>query len=183
MMKRFLQQTKRDYSLPVRLAVTLSAGFFFAVLIPFTLILWASDLDAILGLSPFHVETREWITGGILMLIGFVFAAWSISDQLFRARGTPIPVVATQELLVSGPYRLCRNPMGFGAISAYLGLALLSGSPASILCVVLFAGLFIAYVKGFEEKELEARFGESYRTYRESTPFIIPRILWPKTDK
>ena len=180
MMDWFIKLTSREFPLRVRLAVTLVAGFIFAVLIPFTLILWASDLDAILGLMPFRVETREWVTGGILMLTGFVFAAWSISDQLFRARGTPIPVVATQELLVSGPYRLCRNPMGFGAISAYLGLSLLSGSPASILCVVLFAGLFIAYVKGFEEKELEARFGESYRKYRVSTPFIIPRILWPK---
>ena len=182
-MNWFLKITSREYPLPVRLIVTLCAGFVFAVLIPFTLILWASDLDGVLGMSPFHVGIREWITGGILMLIGFVFAAWSISDQLFRARGTPIPVVATQELLVSGPYRLCRNPMGFGAISAYLGLSLISGSPASILCVVLFAGLFIAYIKGFEEKELEARFGESYRKYRVSTPFIIPRILWPKKER
>lgn len=182
-MNWFLKITSREYPLRIRLAVTLVAGFIFAVLIPFTLILWASDLDGILGLSSFHVEIREWITGGILMLIGFVFAVWSISDQLFRARGTPIPVVATQDLLVSGPYRLCRNPMGFGAISAYLGLSLISGSPASILCVVLFAGLFIAYVKGFEEKELEARFGESYCKYRVSTPFIIPRILWPKKER
>jgi protein-S-isoprenylcysteine O-methyltransferase Ste14 len=181
MMDWFVKLTSRKYPLGVRLTVTLVAGFFFAVLIPFTLILWASDLDGFLGLRPFHVEIREWITGGILLLIGFVFAVWSISDQLFRARGTPIPVVATQVLLVTGPYRLCRNPMGFGAISAYLGLSLFSGSPASILCVVLFAGLFIAYVKGFEEKELEARFGDSYRDYRDSTPFIIPRILWPKT--
>jgi len=183
MMKRFLQLTKREYSLPVRLAVTLSAGFVFAVLIPFALLLWAPDLDGILGLRPFQVGIREWITGGILLIVGYGFAIWSISDQLILARGTPIPLVATRELLVSGPFRLCRNPMGFGAISAYLGLSLFSGSSASILCVVLFAGLFIAYVKGFEEKELEARFGESYRTYRVSTPFIIPRILRPKTDK
>jgi len=164
----------------VRLAVTLSAGFVFAVLIPMSLLLWASQLDGVFGWQPFNPGLVGWITGGLLMLCGFGFAFWSISDQLFKARGTPIPVVATQELLVSGPFRLCRNPMGLGAIMAYLGVSLLTGSLSSILCAVLFAALFIFYVKGFEEKELEARFGQSYRDYRAVTPFIIP---WPGTHK
>jgi len=180
-MKRFLKQTSREYSLPVRLAVTLSAGLVFAVLIPMSLLLWASQLDGVFGWKSFTPGVIGWSIGGLLMLCGFGFAFWSISDQLFKARGTPIPVVATQVLLVSGPFRLCRNPMGLGAIMAYLGVSLLTGSLSSILCAVLFAALFIFYVKGFEEKELEARFGVSYRAYRESTPFIIPRLGKPKS--
>jgi protein-S-isoprenylcysteine O-methyltransferase Ste14 len=177
MMKRFILQTKKEYPLRVRLAVTMSAGLVFAVLIPMALLLWASRLDAVLGLRTFIPGIGGWIIGVTLLLTGFGFALWSISDQLFRAQGTPIPVVATQVLLVSGPFRLCRNPMGLGAIMAYLGLAILTGSPASILCAVLFAAFFILYVKCFEEKELEARFGDSYRAYRVSTPFIIPHFM------
>lgn len=173
-MKDFVKQTRHEYSLPVRLVVTFCAGLIFAYLIPTTLLDWAPLLDRVTGFTSFTPGVVGLIIGSILIVIGFGFALWTISDQLFRARGTPIPVVATKVLLVSGPFRLCRNPMGFGAITAYLGLAILSGSPVSILIVVLFTGFFIAYVKGFEEKELEARFGQSYRDYRASTPFIIP---------
>jgi protein-S-isoprenylcysteine O-methyltransferase Ste14 len=180
-MKDFVKQTRHEYSLPARLVVTFCAGLIFAYLIPTTLLDWAPQLDPVIGLTPFAPGIAGLMIGGILAVIGFGFALWTISDQLFRARGTPIPVVATKVLLVSGPFHLCRNPMGFGAITAYLGLAILSGSLASILFVVLFAALFIWYIKGFEEKELSARFGESYRAYRESTPFIIPRLGKPKS--
>jgi protein-S-isoprenylcysteine O-methyltransferase Ste14 len=152
----------------------------FAYLIPTTLLDWAPQLDMVIGLTPFTPGIAGLVIGVLLAVNGFGFALWTISDQLFRARGTPIPVVATKVLLVSGPFKLCRNPMGFGAITAYLGLAILSRSPSSILFVVLFAGLFILYVKGFEEKELEARFGDSYRAYRASTAFIIPGLASPK---
>jgi len=180
MMKRFLKQTSREYSLPVRLAVTMGVGSVLALIIPMSLLLWASQLDDVLGWKSFSPGLAGWIVGGLLMICGFGFAFWSISDQLFKARGTPIPVVATQELLVTGPFRLCRNPMTLGAIMAYMGLAILTGSLASILGAVLFAALLFLYLKGFEEKELEARFGESYRAYRVSTPFIIPRLGKPK---
>jgi protein-S-isoprenylcysteine O-methyltransferase Ste14 len=173
-MKDFTKLTTREYSLPVRLLVTTSAGLIFALLIPISLIELAPRLDTVFHLSRISPGLASGIPGGILMLLGFFFALWSISDQLFLARGTPIPVVATQVLLIRGPFKLCRNPMGFGAITAYLGISILSGSISSIFCVVVFAVLFILYVKKFEELELEARFGQPYLDYKASTPFIIP---------
>jgi protein-S-isoprenylcysteine O-methyltransferase Ste14 len=32
------------------------------------------------------------------------------------------------------------------------------------------------FLKYFEEKELELRFGDSYLEYKKSVPFLVPRI-------
>lgn len=176
-MKNFIKWTKKEYSLPVRIIVTLCAGLLFAYLIPLTLIKYLPGLDASLGLPRLNFGPVNWIIGGIGLAVGLYYAFWSIGSQLFDAGGTPIPVVATQKLLVSGVFRQCRNPMGFGTISAYLGVAILVGSISSIVCVLLFAVLLIIYIKKFEERELEERFGEEYRVYKVHTPFLIPRIF------
>jgi protein-S-isoprenylcysteine O-methyltransferase Ste14 len=42
--------------------------------------------------------------------------------------------------------------------------------------VLFFAVLLVVYIKSFEEKELEARFGDEYRAYKRNTPFLIPRL-------
>jgi protein-S-isoprenylcysteine O-methyltransferase Ste14 len=112
-----------------------------------------------------------------LLLPGIFFALWSIYAQMARARGTPLPMVPTQELLIDGPFKLCRNPMTLGTILMYLGISILVGSITSTLFVVILAALLLAYLKGIEETELEARFGQAYRDYKASTPFIWPRIF------
>ncbi len=182
-MKTFTRLTRREYPLAVRLVVTLAAGMVFALLIPYLLFGYAPRLDALWSFQRISLGTVGYIVGGLIVLSGFLFALWPISDQLFAARGTPIPVVATKVLLVRGPFRLCRNPMGFGAIMAYLGVAILTGSISALLCVLIFAGLFVTYVKLFEEHELEARFGEAYTAYKASTPFLIPDFTRLKKPK
>jgi len=111
-----------------------------------------------------------------MALIGWLFAIWSIVDQLTRGRGTPLPVMATQTLLITGPFAYCRNPMSFGTIVLYYGLAIWTGSWSAIVLVTSFAAVLIAYLKYIEEKELEARFGQSYMEYKKTTPFIIPSM-------
>ncbi len=83
-------------------------------------------------------------------------------------------MLPTKKLLVSGPFKYCRNPMTLGTIIAYTGIAILVGSWFSMLFVVVFAALLIAYLKTIEEKELLLRFGSEYAEYKKNTPFIIP---------
>lgn len=165
---------RREYALLPRLAATLAAGTLFAVLIPLALIHLFPRLDAALGLPRFLPGLAGDVLGGALIVIGAVFAYWTIGDQLFIARGTPLPMMATQQLLVGGPYVYCRNPMAFGAMTAYVGIGVVVGSIASVAAVVLFGGLLLAYIRRTEEPELEARFGQAYRDYRASTPFFFP---------
>ena len=107
---------------------------------------------------------------------GAIFGLWSIIQQMTQAQGTPIPVMATQKLLIQGVFKYSRNPMLFGTLSAYLGVAFLAGSISSMVAVLLFTLLIITYVKTLEEKELELRFGQEYLAYKTSTPFFFPGV-------
>ena len=176
-MKHFIRWARREYSLPVRLLATACAGLLFAFLIPLTLIRFLPRLDAALGILPLTFGYANLLVGGICVLVGLFFGFWSIWDQLFDARGTPIPVLATQKLLVRGPFKYCRNPMSFGTFMAYFGLSICVGSLSSFVSVAVFAVLLMLYIKKFEERELEARFGEEYKEYKAKTPFLIPRIF------
>jgi protein-S-isoprenylcysteine O-methyltransferase Ste14 len=116
------------------------------------------------------------ILGGLLAVAGFGLGLWSVQAQLDRGRGTPLPVMPTQELLTDGPFRYCRNPMTLGAILAYLGIAIAARTPSGIGLVSTLAGVLLAYLKCLEEPELAERFGEAYADYKRTTPFIVPRL-------
>jgi protein-S-isoprenylcysteine O-methyltransferase Ste14 len=115
------------------------------------------------------------IVGGLLTVLGFSLGLWSVEVQVDRGRGTPLPVMPTQELLTEGPFRYCRNPMTLGAILAYLGMAVAARTTAGTALVLSLAASLLVYLKRLEEGELAERFGEAYLAYRRETPFIIPR--------
>ena len=87
----------------------------------------------------------------------------------FKAAGTNVPTwMPTTALVVSGPYRFSRNPIYLALTLIYLGLSLGYGS---FWPLVLLAPLLIVMrygVIGREERYLEAKFGDSYRTYMSS---------------
>jgi protein-S-isoprenylcysteine O-methyltransferase Ste14 len=116
------------------------------------------------------------VIGGTLVAVGMAFGLWSILVQVTRGRGTPLPMLPTQELLTTGPFRYCRNPMKLGTILAYLGVSIAAATVAGIAFVLALGGLLVSYLKRVEEKELAERFGEDYVTYMREVPFIIPRM-------
>jgi protein-S-isoprenylcysteine O-methyltransferase Ste14 len=71
------------------------------------------------------------------------------------------------QLVDSGPYAHSRNPMYVAWTLGYLGVALIAGTawPLLLLPVVL-AVTQIAVLR--EERSLERRFGDAYRTYKAS---------------
>ncbi|MGD2058138.1 MAG: methyltransferase, partial [Anaerolineales bacterium] len=75
------------------------------------------------------------------------------------------------------PFKLCRNPMTFGTILLYLGIGIIAVSPGTLAIVLVLSGLLLLYIKRIEEVELEARFGEAYRVYKERTPFLVPHTI------
>ncbi|NIS83066.1 MAG: hypothetical protein GTO14_23340 [Anaerolineales bacterium] len=181
-MDLFSKWARREYRIEQRVTATLIAGVFFVVLLPLSIIKTSSAIDAWLGIPRIAGELFRYLVGGIVILIGLVFALWSIAVQLTRGRGTPLPMMATQNLLTSGPFRYCRNPMTLGAILLYLGIGIVFGSISAMVIVFFLAGLLILYLKRVEERELEARFGDAYLEYRDQTPFLIPRIRRNEPD-
>jgi protein-S-isoprenylcysteine O-methyltransferase Ste14 len=179
-MNRFKKWAEKEYPITHRILVLIPAGFLFVLLIPFILIRMAPSIDNTLGFPSIDLGLPGLIVGGIFIAIGLIYAMWSISAQLFRASGTPLPMMATQKLLITSPFDQCRNPMSFGTILLYLGISIIIGSITAIGLVLLLAAFLVSYIKLIEEKELEARFGEDYIEYKSRTPFLVPRI--PKKE-
>ena len=166
---------KKEHPEAVRIAATLLAGVIFLILIPYFIFVVCPNWDRRFGLPSINFGAASYILGGLMMVAGFFFGIWSVLTQLMRGRGTPLPILPTKELLTGGPYRYCRNPMTFGTIVAYLGLAVFAGTLVGIGFVLCFAALLILYLKQLEEKELAERFGDAYLQYRREVPFIIPK--------
>jgi protein-S-isoprenylcysteine O-methyltransferase Ste14 len=176
-MKRFEKWASREYPLWMRILFSaLVGGTLFVFLVPYLLIVVFPGLDAKFGFPSLDLAPWNVILGILMVIGGFYFAFRTVYSQFSRASGTPLPVMATQKLLVDGTYQYCRNPMVFGTLLAYLGIAVVVGSISSILAVLIFGGLLLTYVKKVEERELEARFGQAYVDYKAHTPFLFPRF-------
>jgi protein-S-isoprenylcysteine O-methyltransferase Ste14 len=92
-----------------------------------------------------------------------------------RGLGTPIPYDPPKRLVTSGIYRYCANPM---QISCTLTMALWAAMLRNpwLLAAPGLAVLYSAGIARWDERQdLEERFGEEWRTYREQVGNWIPR--------
>jgi protein-S-isoprenylcysteine O-methyltransferase Ste14 len=92
------------------------AGIFFLFLLPLAVTRGGASLGHQLGVSAFHFGVANYVLGGALILTGMSFALWSIDIQVTRGRGTPLPMLPTQEVLTGGAFQCCRNPMTLGTL-------------------------------------------------------------------
>lgn len=68
-----------------------------------------------------------------------------------------------------------RHPLYFGHLCTMLGwLALVQTS--AVLALLIWAVVTGVLMIRAEDTELERRFGEAYREYRERVPAVIPRM-------
>ena len=174
-MFRYLRWAQREHPLGVRIATSLLAGSVFLILLPFVIVAGGRSLDWLIGLDSIGIGWLNYTLGGLMVIAGLSFGFWSILAQITRGRGTPLPMMPTQELLTDGPFRYCRNPMTLGTILAYTGIGVVAGTIAGICLALGFGLLLVVYLKRIEERELTERFGEAYLAYKREVPFIIPR--------
>ena len=175
-MNRFKKWAEHEYSKKQRMIAVVFGGFIFWIVIPFFIIVVSFYIDQWLHLSKYRHGLINPLIGLMVMVAGWLFANWTVKVQFSIGKGTPIPLMATQKLIVKGPYLYCRNPMTLGTDLFYLGVAIWLGSLSAIgLSLVYPVGILI-YIRLIEEKELEERFGSEYLDYKKRTPFLIPRI-------
>lgn len=181
LLERTAQLVSRICSVPrtaVFRAVALGGGaVLFLAVVPWLLLV---------ALRPLTLRSAAAIPRGLelaagvpAIAAGLALCLW-VTVVFWRAGGgTPAPVAAPQRLVVTGPFRCCRNPLKLGAITFYLGVGALAASLATGVAMFL-AGLALGslYHRFIEENELRLRFGEPYEAYRRRTPFIFPR--WPR---
>jgi len=126
----------------------------------------------------FYTSSWTWMPSILLFLTGFWI--YSQSGKHFspaQLGGVPeiLPSHGEQQLVTSGIRSRVRHPVYVGHLCAMLAWSVGTGL---ILCYALTA---FAVVTGtimirLEDAELERRFGEKYRAYRENVPAVLPRI-------
>lgn len=102
--------------------------------------------------------------------LGITLAVRAVLLFIRRGRGTLAPWDPTEVLITEDIYRYSRNPMKAGLFLILIGECLLLRSPVLTLWTVSFIAVNAAYIRGFEEKGLLARFGEDYAAYCRSVP-------------
>lgn len=175
-MDKLLRQAKHEYTPRQRTIAFIFLAPIFLLILPFALIWLGYKLDHWLHLPLIAYEPLNLIIGISLITLGWIFGIWSNYQQFTIGRGTPVPLMATQKLIIQPPYAYCRNPMALGAIVMYLGVAVVIGSLGALILVLFGAIALLIYIKAFEEKEMISRFGNDYLEYKEQTPFLIPRF-------
>jgi protein-S-isoprenylcysteine O-methyltransferase Ste14 len=129
------------------------------------------------------------VAGGVVVLAGLAAMSW-----LFKHRGPATVVVSTyvtftkifrkaplaelsgrtETLVVSGPQRYVRHPLYAGVIVMVLGWALVASATFVLIATLVVFLWFRLLLIPFEEKELNALFGEQYRHYCDEVPMLFP---------
>lgn len=115
--------------------------------------------------------------GAIAVVAFLAFTALNLSVGALlavRGEGTPLPLEAPRRFVITGPYRVVRNPMAIAGLGMGASIALGLGSwgiGAYVLAGALFWHLLL---RPAEERDLVARFGDGYRAYRRAVPLWVP---------
>jgi protein-S-isoprenylcysteine O-methyltransferase Ste14 len=117
--------------------------------------------------------------GLILVYITGFIALLTVANLALSGLGAPFAIALSRRLATSWLYTWTRNPMVFSMILFLLAVGLWLQSALFMVWVfALAAPAELTYLKLYEERELEIRFGEAYREYKAKTSF-----LWPKKSK
>ena len=101
----------------------------------------------------------------VLVVLGLTLAA--PAAILFWREGTEInpTSMANRKLVISGPFRLTRNPMYLALVIVALGVAFWVGSwPMFLAPIALFATANWVHIP-FEEQKMRRQFGEAFDAY------------------
>jgi protein-S-isoprenylcysteine O-methyltransferase Ste14 len=125
---------------------------------------------------PLHPPPAQIIAAVVFIVLGLIPLLESIVRFVVAGRGTLMPAVPTERLVVSGLYRYVRNPMYIGVITTLAGEALLFRSRHMLEYALVVWAIMHFFVCLYEEPRLTGTYPDSYRTYRNNVPRWFPRL-------
>jgi protein-S-isoprenylcysteine O-methyltransferase Ste14 len=131
-MNRFKKWAEHKYSKNQRIFAVIFGGIVFWVAIPLFILAGSFYMDTWFHLPRYRYGSINPWVGLLCMILGWLFANWTVRAQFSLGRGTPIPLMATQRLVATGPYAFCRNPMTLGTAAYYVGIAVWVGSLSAL---------------------------------------------------
>lgn len=130
------------------------------------------------GLALFSTR-YGWVDGrpGLWNLLALILVGPGIAGTIWvitlHFQASPVSFLEfrpSQTLLTPGPYALSRNPMFLFELLFWIGWVLFYGSIAVLMGLLLFFAFLSFVIVPYEERDLEARFGETYRQYKQRVP-------------
>jgi protein-S-isoprenylcysteine O-methyltransferase Ste14 len=115
-----------------------------------------------------------------LFLVSFTGLATflTVANLALKGLGAPFFIALSKKLSSDWLYLFTRNPMALATLAFGLSLGIWFQSAMFVLWVlVLLAPALLFFIKVYEERELEIRFGQSYLNYKSRTPFLFPRMF------
>ncbi len=166
--------SRKKRSVLFQLGSLFLGSFVFLFLLPW--LLFALARAVVPGFLPGLPRMVEVPLAFLMAAVGLAITVWAVFVQWRIGRGTPAPLAPTQRLVISGPYKYCRNPIELGAILYYFAVGMFFGNVFyGLACFGMGLVFGSAYHRFVEEKELALRFGAEYEEYRRTVPFLIPR--------
>jgi protein-S-isoprenylcysteine O-methyltransferase Ste14 len=111
------------------------------------------------------VETSLFIVGVALAGFGAAGRAWAtsyISGQKMK------------QLITTGPYSLCRNPLYFFSMLLGVGFGFCTGTFSMPLIIAAVLALLYYFQIKREERLLQLQFNGQYKSYMETVPRFFP---------
>lgn len=143
----------------------------FLVVIPLIIVLFEQRWSVALPLPWFTFP----IGVGVLVLAS-ALGLWSAFVMSTRGKGTPLPSAMPHHLVIAGPYRWVRNPMAVAGIVQGVAVGLILSSWLVVAYAVAGSLLWNYAIRPHEEADLEERFGDEFRQYRDSVQCWVPRV-------
>ncbi|MBB4637876.1 methyltransferase family protein [Longimicrobium terrae] len=140
-----------------------------------------------------RVGVPSFAAPGLRVIAAILFAAcggvgvWSAVVMAREGRGTPLPLDAPREMVVTGPYAFVRNPMAMSSLGQGAAVALYLGSPLVFVYVAIGAWMWQYLARPVEEHDLLRTFGAQYEAYRSAVRCWLPNAhrysIDPLTDQ
>lgn len=114
--------------------------------------------------------------GSFLVTITGLAALLPVINLALKGLGAPFAIALSKRLTADWLYAWTRNPMVLATLAFFLALGIWFQSAMFVLWVlILVTPALLVFVKVYEERELEIRFGAAYLEYKSGTPMLFPR--------
>jgi protein-S-isoprenylcysteine O-methyltransferase Ste14 len=152
----------------------------YRVLLP----VWVLTKGALLGITaPFRTVTLyqsgwAWLPATLLFALGiWLYKMGGANFSLKQLQGQPEISGQNEEqrLVTSGIRARLRHPIYLGHLCEMLAWSIGTGLVVcyGLTALAIFTGVFMIRA---EDAELEQRFGDNYRRYRDTVPAVLPKL-------
>jgi len=142
--------------------VRLRAWLSLAIITPFTI---AAALSTSAVSQGSLIDLSLGVTGWLCFSAGALFRWWATLYIGGRKH---------QELVIDGPYSMCRNPLYLGSFLLAFSIAFFLHSLTFAIGLLIALPIYLAITVPYEEAKLQDIYGDAFSSYRTRVPKFIP---------